>query len=257
MKIDGQCTQESPMGSEVSSGCWSSDHDNDDAEVLYFRPLQPSDRTEIKALHEEWFPVSYTDGFYDSVVLNKLENGGAPLYSCVACAGRALDVECATGLFASKLAWENLGASLGISDIDQSESHSICPVPSSQNNRGLHVDVKERIVGCIVGCFVGIERCNRDTVSRLIWNPKQHTRLFYIMTLGTTKDYRKCGLGKRLVESCIRLVERVPSCGAVYLHVITFNTAAIQFYEKLGFYRVQEIEGEFVCFDEGRQMHTL
>lgn len=30
-------------------------------------------------------------------------------------------------------------------------------------------------------------------------------------------------------------------CGAIYLHVITHNNAAIRFYEKLGFVRVNEI----------------
>jgi len=35
--------------------------------------------------------------------------------------------------------------------------------------------------------------------------------------------------------------ERTPNCFAVYLHVISYNTAAMRFYEKLGFERVRKI----------------
>jgi ribosomal protein S18 acetylase RimI-like enzyme len=34
-----------------------------------------------------------------------------------------------------------------------------------------------------------------------------------------------------------------PRCGAVYLHVITYNTAAIKFYEANGFRLFRELQG--------------
>jgi ribosomal protein S18 acetylase RimI-like enzyme len=61
------------------------------------------------------------------------------------------------------------------------------------------------------------------------------------MTLGAVPMHRQCGLGTALIENCMEEVERDTSCGVLYLHVITSNQAAIRFYEKLGFYRVQEI----------------
>ena len=68
------------------------------------------------------------------------------------------------------------------------------------------------------------------------------------MTLGATEEYRKQRLGTKLVEDCLSMVKQVPTCGGVYLHVITYNTAAINFYEKLGFYRIEEIKGLlFMC----------
>lgn len=62
------------------------------------------------------------------------------------------------------------------------------------------------------------------------------------MTLGTVRAYRQEGLATSLVERCIdQVVAPDPSCGALYLHVITSNTQAIRFYEGLGFWRVEEI----------------
>lgn len=39
---------------------------------LHFRPIQPQDRQQIQALHEQWFPVRYHDEFYDSLVYGRL-----------------------------------------------------------------------------------------------------------------------------------------------------------------------------------------
>mmetsp|Transcript_32319 Transcript_32319/g.43006 ORF Transcript_32319/g.43006 Transcript_32319/m.43006 type:complete len:381 (-) Transcript_32319:200-1342(-) len=122
------------------------------------------------------------------------------------------------------------------------------------------IPVREEIAGCIVGSFVSYEAiCKKanyknnnnndsntiveETTKILISNPNKHTKMFYIMTLGTVNTYRNCGIGSTLVERCIKeVVERDLECGAVYLHVITYNFAAIQFYERLGFVRVKEIE---------------
>lgn len=59
------------------------------------------------------------------------------------------------------------------------------------------------------------------------------------MTLGVVSTYRNEGLGSRLVQQCEQLVEHDPECGVLYLHVITYNHAAIRLYEKLGFHRVE------------------
>jgi len=75
----------------------------------------------------------------------------------------------------------------------------------------------------------------------LIIDPVIHTRAFYLMTLGTAKEFRHCRLGTTLIEKCLGMLAEVKECGAIYLHVIHFNVAAIRFYEKLGFYRVQTI----------------
>ena len=54
-----------------------------DGKKVIFRPLHVNDRDEIKKLHESWFPVNYSDQFYDDSVQNKAITGDR-LYSCVA-----------------------------------------------------------------------------------------------------------------------------------------------------------------------------
>ena len=120
----------------------------------------------------------------------------------------------------------------------------------------------DRIVGCIVGSFVETARCNSRTRELLVPNPVRHVRMFYIMTLGVVEEFRGKGLASSLVGECSRMVEKDATCGVLYLHVITYNRAAIEFYEKLGFYQVEEIEdyyeidGEkYNCFLYAKYFH--
>lgn len=99
----------------------------------------------------------------------------------------------------------------------------------------------QQVAACIVGAYVQTQRLSEPMRKMLVCDPSRYTTMFYIMTLGTITECRHCGLATRLVTACMETVEQDPSCGVLYLHVITFNTAAIRFYEKLGFERIQEI----------------
>lgn len=63
----------------------------------------------------------------------------------------------------------------------------------------------------------------------------------YVLTLATVEEYRRLGLGSKLLKKIISTSMLNPSCGAVYLHVITYNNAAIRFYEAHGFYKVRTV----------------
>jgi hypothetical protein len=71
------------------------------------------------------------------------------------------------------------------------------------------------------------------------------------MTVGVITEFRHRDLGSKLVKRIIEMVENCnKDCGAIYLHVITHNNAAIRFYEKLGFVRVKEIHDYYrIDFD--------
>ena len=155
--------------------------------LLRCRTIQPQDRIQIQALHEEWFPVEYQEEFYNDLVKGKMCHTGEPLYTNVL------------------------------------------------------VDERDEIVACLVGTSIPRNRLNH--LSRQLLLPDgQHDRLFYIMTLGTVTEYRKAGLASSLIQQCIdEVVLPDEECGVLYLHVITMNDAAIRFYERLGFWRVQEI----------------
>ena len=199
---------------------------------LHWRKIQPKDRKRIQELHEEWFPVSYQQEFYDSLVHERMPHTNEPLYTCVATV---------------KQSETNTSSS--------NNYHTQASASRDDRNMTLHIDTDlvngdndanldssdERIIACVVGAVVNANKLNTASRQLLLSNIEQHYRLFYIMTLGTTSEYRHLGLGTALVEKCIQQVENDPHCGVLYLHVITLNVAAIRFYERLGFWRVQEI----------------
>ena len=102
-------------------------------------------------------------------------------------------------------------------------------------------DPDDTVVACVVGAVVDAQKLNIASRRLLLSDQERYRRLFYIMTLGTTSEYRQVGLGTAMMQKCIEEVVRDPMCGVLYLHVITLNDSAIRFYERLGFWRVQEI----------------
>jgi GNAT superfamily N-acetyltransferase len=168
---------------------------------LQFRRIQPSDKEEIKRLHEFWFPVKYMDEFYDDLVYERMTGTGEPLFTSI----------------------------------------------------GYRMDSYHRptIAACVVGCFIKATSLSAKLRDMLIHNPYQHTKLFYIMTVGTT--IQKQGIGTLLIQQCLEQVQHHSDCGVVYLHVLTSNVAAIQMYEGLGFDRVQEIPNYYTTTDNVRR----
>ena len=125
-----------------------------------------------------------------------------------------------------------------ISEIDGSSNH---------HDDDSHYDeaTGDQIVGCVVGTFVSStlpsnkhissldeEVPRRDETCRLLvpdGYENRYSRMFYIMTLGTSREFRRIGLGSMLVKRVIDLVERTHDCGALYLHVITYNETGMWF----------------------------
>merc|ERR1711879_769325 len=67
--------------------------------------------------------------------------------------------------------------------------------------------------------------------------------LAYILTLGVVDGYRRKGLARELLRRSIEHVRRnMPFVQAVYLHVVTYNDAAIQLYESMKFLRIAHFQ---------------
>ena len=96
------------------------------------------------------------------------------------------------------------------------------------------------IVSCAVGSFVSSNKMSRRMQAMLLPD-RRFKRLFYVMTLGTVTEHRSSGLATAMIQWVESLVKQDSACGGIYLHVITYNAPAIRFYERLGFYRVEEI----------------
>lgn len=61
-----------------------------------------------------------------------------------------------------------------------------------------------------------------------------HT-LVYILTLGVAEGYRNLGIASSLIHEVIKYASTIPTCRAVYLHVISYNNPAIYLYKKMSF----------------------
>lgn len=65
--------------------------------------------------------------------------------------------------------------------------------------------------------------------------------LVYILTLGVLESYRNHGVATSLIREVIKYASSIPSCRAVYLHVIAYNNPAICFYKKMAFQCVRRL----------------
>jgi histone acetyltransferase MCC1 len=202
--------------SSKSSSVWSRAERNrrHGIQNVQFRTICPTDKNQIQQLHEQWFPVRYMDEFYDDLVYERMTGTGDPLFT-----------------------------SVGYITTDSNSSSSSCystTIPQQQHLEPWTMpSISTQIVACVVGCFVPASSLSGTLRNILIHNPNRHTKLFYIMTVGTT--IKHAGIGTILIQHCIDQVRKDPACGVLYLHVLTTNIAAIHMYERLGFYRVQEI----------------
>ena len=228
----------SPSSSVSGAGTTEPDAAPAATSTVSFRPLQSSDRHRIQQLHEQWFPVSYSDDFYDDLVNNhRLSTSGDQLFTCVAILN---DKNGGTSSEDSQLFCQAVGADSFPSQQQRQ------PQLSQQSQQ----EEEETVIGCAVGTFIHHSRLSPATSELLVPNSQQHSRLFYIMTLGTVEEYRNLGVATSLIQKCMGQVEQNKTCGALYLHVIPYNHAAIRFYEKLGFYRVSTIPDYYAIDDK-------
>ncbi|OWA51445.1 hypothetical protein BV898_15926 [Hypsibius exemplaris] len=102
---------------------------------------------------------------------------------------------------------------------------------------------KGQLVALIVGQVARREAWNgvvqSSAESLLSEDPQKVTA--YIMLLGVQENFRRCGLGSKLLISFMRTVNAAwPSVPrSFYLHVATENAAAIEMYRRHGFRRAQ------------------
>lgn len=100
------------------------------------------------------------------------------------------------------------------------------------------------IVGCILGQFSKSTKCEDNGFFSELKN--QAKDVFYVLTLGLRNEYRRSGLGTALLLESLNYAKKNNDCGAVYLHVIHYNKAAMKFYEKNGFIFLRELDEFYV-----------
>lgn len=84
-------------------------------------------------------------------------------------------------------------------------------------------------------------KIKRNFIARLC-NPKQ---VGYISTIGVIEEVRKIGIGKALLSQAIGILKINKKCIGVYMHVITHNKSAINFYASNEFCRGKYLENHY------------
>lgn len=97
---------------------------------------------------------------------------------------------------------------------------------------------KCQIIGLIVSEIKPQTKCNKEDQGLLASSFPKRTEVAYILTLGVVREYRRNGIATMLLDNLIAHLtsgqgeKNGNTCKAIYLHVLTTNASAIQFYER-------------------------
>lgn len=192
---------------------------------VVYRSLSPSDKSELKRLHDCLFPIDYHDDFFSRAV----KGSGIISFAAVLSPVVGLDQE----VNVSETLNETL---LGFITACERSSSDISMIHERNGNvllsdkKSLYIltlGVAE--VRCIFCLFVSWCRCKP---------PLFHGSLMDNMTL---QEYRRQGIARTLLKMMENYACQI-GCQSIYLHVIKYNTSACQFYANLGYGLVKEID---------------
>ncbi|KAJ1453911.1 acyl-CoA N-acyltransferase [Pelagophyceae sp. CCMP2097] len=206
--------------------------------TLRYRKIRVDDLDDVRALHEAWFPVRYSQAFYDAAVRERMVGTHEPLFTLVAEVDED-EFDAAVDAAASDAA-----------QLDGSED--AIPPESVRNDDASSVNSgfaqRRVIIGLVTAQLTTTAACGD---SESLFQPacefdeEACDRVVYVLTLGTHDAFRRRGLAKALLTECIDWASHTVGCGVVYLHVITYNTAAILFYQQHGFVRLCHIDAYY------------
>ncbi len=71
------------------------------------------------------------------------------------------------------------------------------------------------------------------------------------MTLGVVDECRRLGIGTKLIDETIRILNQEwKACQVLYLHVVTYNETAIRFYQRNHFLTLKIEEDHYTIMDK-------
>ncbi|XP_052824173.1 N-alpha-acetyltransferase 60 isoform X2 [Octopus bimaculoides] len=94
-----------------------------------------------------------------------------------------------------------------------------------------------RIIGLIVAEVKSKTKLNREDADILATHYPTSCQVAYILSLGVVDEFRRHGIASLLLDSLLSYLTSRDryNCKAIYLHVLTTNSAAICFYERRNF----------------------
>jgi len=208
-------------------------------ESLTFRALRQEDISEMVALHTEWFPVSYDEGFYQKSVAGELFSMVASYRhpsSSSSAPPPSDDGDCdedLLGIITMSTNCEHHGED--ITSVLGADCNAICRRGDIEH---FHEAGDEPLTA-----YQDDETCSTTETC----STPQTGVLAYILTLGVVDGFRRKGLAKELLRRLTKHIdEHMVQIQALYLHVVTYNGAAIKLYESANFNRIAEFRNFYL-----------
>lgn len=110
-------------------------------------------------------------------------------------------------------------------------------ITSSSRFFSLAATLNHDIIGLLVAEVKTKSLCNKEDAGILSFAFGDDSQVAYILSIGVVKQYRRHGIGTLLLDSLLShlTTPEKQNCKAVYLHVLTTNSAAMKFYDKRHF----------------------
>jgi ribosomal protein S18 acetylase RimI-like enzyme len=101
------------------------------------------------------------------------------------------------------------------------------------------------LVGMLVAEIQGLDQLEGEGAIALE-RSEVNTTAMYVISLGVAERYRRRGVGHYLMSSLLdHVISNLSTCWVVYLHVMSSNTPAIEFYRRFHFTTLMCIPGYY------------
>ena len=172
---------------------------------IIYKPLTKKDIEETKNLHKEWFPINYSDNYFQTIFTEK------------------------SGKYFS------IGAFYTIFDEETKQKKEVI----------IGLALCEWINGSNYFTKVFGKESALEIINNINYKEEVYSYLkcddyhcIYIMTIGVLDEFRKMNIGSNIVQRIINIGLNDILCIGVFLDVIYFNNSAIKFYKKNLFKKV-------------------
>ncbi|KAH8582112.1 span like family amino acetyltransferase [Cryptosporidium sp. chipmunk genotype I] len=181
--------------------------------IIDFRRVLPGDVTQLEELHKELFPIIYDRQFYEGI---------------------------ASGITHGWVAVWKLSES-SKSSYFESDELIIGFVTTSQDCRIIKDNDYKHVIKSIPESFLLQELREKIQDESFEISPSPfgvsvYKYLVYILTMGVVEEFRFLGIAKQLLNIVIGYYQKFsPTVNALFLHVVDYNSSAINLYKRLKF----------------------
>jgi len=177
-----------------------------DPNNIIYKPLTKQDIEETKNLHKEWFPIKYSDEYFNTIFNSK------------------------------KGKYFSIGAFYNIINEETKEKKEII----------IGLALCEWIIGSdyffkVFGKESALEISKNINYIEEVYSYLKYDdyHCIYIMTIGVLDEFRKMKIGSNIVERIINIGLSDKLCIGIFLDVIYYNYSAIKFYKRNEFKKVK------------------